>query len=628
MTAIIPKPPSHHSIERLSGHRDRLAGDMRQEVVPQKKPSELIQEALRRLQPGEDLFVDSNGRLHSEKEPFLHGEAQPLASFRKTPYSDDIIVNEGLPPRNLTYCSSGSAPTQDVSVVKSTSAPLTIPVRYSTILRSGDELFLAGGDCKITIPDSIMETPRTPGDKLAKLIALASAGQSIELGRIAVPSCPGAVSRVHCTALIIKNDLSVDGAREIVVKVFPGMPGKHPISIGRDNGSIEEIQGERRVAPGTQIILGPVVGTVTLPYEEGSIKACSEEISLSIRTGSSDRAREALRSYVGPEAGQFSVNVRVKDRVEAACDEGHLIKVNVLQNQIVAGLRLIKSGQAKEAIKLFSEPTALEMLGYRFDLNNCIGLERLTPEAVRENIIEVGSRSWFKMNEKVVYPSAGRLKPGLEPQNEEEVKLLATWRKEMALIWAEEYTHALQDALGSKMVSRKAELLPYRDHEADVALFFHEYGVPLICNFVKDRYPQRQEALEIAAGFQTSETQQLFSEALISLPIGQRLLVGRNPDSGAQHYPEAATFSLPRPEATQLTSPGLLTGRQAHALMAHIEAVIVKHPDGSYNVAPFRPNESAVFAPNSAGYYNRLTSRERIEPGTPIYIGRAFRLVL
>jgi hypothetical protein len=67
---------------------------------------------------------------------------------------------------------------------------------------------------------------------------------------------------------------------------------------------------------------------------------------------------------------------------------------------------------------------------------------------------------------------------------DDQKNLLDKWAKEISLISAEEYTHALQDYL-QRGVSRKAALImdPKNrasfSHEADVALFFYEQSVTI-----------------------------------------------------------------------------------------------------------------------------------------------------
>jgi hypothetical protein len=71
-----------------------------------------------------------------------------------------------------------------------------------------------------------------------------------------------------------------------------------------------------------------------------------------------------------------------------------------------------------------------------------------------------------------------------------------------------------------------------------------------------------------------------------------------------------------------------LKPRMAHSLLAAAEASITRNPEGNYTVTPVTSAVSAVFLPDSAGFYERTRQAKIVEPGTPIYIGRAFRLVL
>lgn len=174
------------------------------------------------------------------------------------------------------------------------------------------------------------------------------------------------------------------------------------------------------------------------------------------------------------ESTEHSINLRDFERLAPHGVE-IVLKANVLQNQISQALSLIREGKYSEAIEHLRDPHTLEMLGYTFEENHCFGLNEITPEAIINNLEQIFRDSWFKVDRKQVYPSFGVLNPGLAPQNQEEYELLNHWHKEVALVYAEEYTHALQDLLGG-CVSRKAALLSTPDHEADVALFFHEQG--------------------------------------------------------------------------------------------------------------------------------------------------------
>ncbi len=595
-------------------------------AAPARVIAEKIQDSLSKLSPDASLFVDTLGNIHLGKDLFLKGNATPLVSFKRDAISGDVIVYSGLPPTNQTFCRSCPLDPTSAQELPTFAQPL----RYFTVLKTGDVLSLTPS-CSITIPGSEMSEPRTPEEKLAQLIAKAQPGQFVQLGRLAVAELPQFVSRAHCRVEVIENNSTLEGGGKIVIKVFPGIPGSTPIFVARGDEAPEEVLGEKQVAPGTKVILGESVGTVTLPFFPGSIDELSLRVSQSIIGGVLGYAERALQSYRAPKQGDYSEDVRARERIDSAVAEENLIKIKVLQNHIVEGLKLVKEGKSDEAISLFRNTEALELLGYRFEENNLFTLGGLTHEAIVENVRMVASRSWFQIDQKLVYPSIGCLREGLTPQNDQEANLLACWEKEIALIWAEEYTHALQDALGG-LVSRKAALLPCSvgkaGHEADVALFFHEHGVRLIYDFVKNRYSEREEALQLAGGFQTPETQGLFRRALNQLPIGGKLYVGRSGIPPAEQSPESAAFSLPCPDQVVPKSPWLLNGKKAHSLLADVECVVTKNSDGSYDVEPFASPASFVFVPDSAGYYHRIDSTKIVEPGTPVYVGRAFRLEL
>ena len=581
-----------------------------------------IETALKNLERGESIFIDATGRIHRGKESFLDKSAEPLASFTKPRLGDDVVVHAGLPPRNPTFCRSERAlPRPHLT------DELAKPLRYSTVLRSGDRLSL-GLTCELEIPRRSISKPTTASEKLSSLVAQAEPGAIIELGRFAVPECDRGVSRVHCTVEVLDKKYTGDGSFSMSVRVFPGIPGTHAIALEHPSGAREEIQGERSVAPGMKVFIGEKFGTLQLPYPTGSFEEMSFGISQSIIGGKADMARKALQSFDANPHGEYSEDVIGRQRVKHNNPEA-LLKSVVLQDFVCHGLQFIKDGKHAEAIAHFRNPILLEACGYRFEENNLFVLSAITPEAILNNMRGVGARSWFKVKEKLVYPSLGVLKDGVIPQNDDERDLLSRWRKDIALVYAEEYTHALQDLLGGKMVSRKAALLPVHDHESDVALFFDEQGVRLSTDFIKNRYPERETALRLAGGFQTEETQGLFQQALASLPIGGALYVGRDATRLASESLGIAGFSLPMPPEKEADAKlHGLRPRMAHSLLAAVEASISRNPEGNYTVTPVASAASAVFLPDSAGFYERARQAKIVEPGTPIYIGRAFRLVL
>jgi hypothetical protein len=586
-----------------------------------------IERALISLKRGGQIFVDSQGRIHADKAPFLkENPCLPLVSFTKPTFSDDTIVHAGVPPRHSTFCRPGHpAGKMDRLLVQLDKD--AAPLRYATTLSSGDQISL-GLMCEVQIPDRHIPHPETPADQLAQLLAQAQPGDTVKLGRQAVPSCHGSVSRIHCTVEILSKEERGDGTFSMKARVFPGMPGVGSISIERPDGAREPILDNRAVAPGERISLGDIFGVIKIPHPPHSVGEVSESIAGSFLNGMRYKAEEALKSFLGPERGEYSQDVMGRERLEHP-DRANPVYANVLQNYVCAGLSLVREGKFDQAVEHYRASEVLEMCGFRFEENNLFMLGTLTPEAVLQNIHEVGGRSWFKPMEKLVYPSFAKLRPGIEPSTDAEHVLLNRWQLELALIYAEEYTHALQNLLGSKPVSRKAALLPSPDLEADVALFFHEQGVAISRDFVANRYEERQEALRLAKGFQSEATQELFSEALSEAPLGGKVVVGKDAAKAAANRGYGHSFTVPRPDPLSSQEPAFGIGpRLAYSLLAPAEAVIERRPEGNFLVSPFDAGFSFVFVPDSAGFYRRISEPELVEPGTPIYVGRSFRLVL
>ena len=585
--------------------------------MPTLPTTEKIESALRSLERGGTLFVDVTGAVHNDKRQFLNGTADPLVSFKR-PFDDRgvFIVHSGLPPRNQTFCAPSR--TEGESRYSGDKAE---PLKYSTTLNSG-AILLLGSECEVTIPKREVLDPKTPEEKLSALLAGAKVGETVELGRRAVPECDRKVSRVHCTIKVLKSDKLNDGALSLQIEVIPGMPSKGVVQIEHLVGRREKIHGQVEAASGAAVFLGDSIGTVKIPHIPGSIEDASLSISQMLSEGLVLDAKKVLGTFMGKhESTEHSLNLRDFDGVEI------VLKANVLQNQISQALSLIREGKYSEAIEHLRDPHTLEMLGYTFAENHCFGLTEITHEAIIKNLKKISRDSWFKIDQKQVYPSFGVLHPGLAPQNQEEHELLNHWHKEVALVYAEEYTHALQDLLGG-CVSRKAALLSTPDHEADVALFFHEQGVKLSYDFVKNRYSERGDALELANGFQSAQQQEIFTKALADMPLGALLYVGRDTDNLTDKNNQKHNFSIS--QYKHEADDQIFAGKCRHALrqLKEVELTIRKNRDGSFDVAPFADKAATLFVPDASGYYYRATKPVTLEPGTPIYIGRAFKFVL
>lgn len=572
-----------------------------------------IEAALRNLNAGEEFYIDNAGGIHNQKEAFLSGHATPLASFRAK--SDgSISVFSGIPPRAPTYC--GGSHEKHEELVRN-------PLQYNAVLRSGDWLGLGPG-CLFRIPTVTPEQPRTGEEKLQCLLANASVGEIVSIGRLNAPSLDRSVSRVHATVEILDKAYDDRGRLALEIRIIPGLPSKERISVGTGAAEPEEVQGQRTLSGGLRVTLG-ALGTVTIPHQEGTVHDMSLSMVNLVSEGKDDEAKFLFTCMSQKVQLEYSRRVVKEGRI-AHEDPEVLRNATLLQTHICRGLELIKEGRFDESLALFRNPTILEMLGYRFEENHCWQLREISLEAIRANLRGVSSESWFFTNQKLVYPSFGELRSGVQPRDDIERDLLSRWQKEVALVYAEEYTHALQDLLGSN-VSRKAVLFPDWQREADVAVFFHEQGISLSYEFVMNRYRERDIALQLVRGYQVPIEQLGFTKALRETPIGESLYIG---SATEREKPASPGFSIPEEMIiTEDVTINQGARNQAQSAMRPVEGVIHKNPDGTYTISSYASTQNCqIFVPDASGYYRRLDAPVTLEPGTPFYMGRAFKFVL
>lgn len=581
---------------------------------------ERIEGALRYLIPGAEIYVDTAGEVHRSKKPFLNGGRFALATFRAEE-SGVFTVYRGIPPRFNTYCQSGNN-----SADSHISPAGELPLQYSTTMRSGD-IIRMGKDFSFTIPRTRCSEIKTGPDALSERVANASVGDFVPLGRSAAAGrvgIPSSVSRVHVTVEILSSTKGPDGKLDIRLRVFPGILGSEPIFLQRSAEDLEEVTGATRAASGATAVLG-ALGVVTLPHPENSLGDLADRLSVCFSRHDLKGADQLLNSIApGVVVRPFSQAACREDRVPIGECELDL-QLRALRVYITKGLHLIRDNKHEDAVEHFKKSGALETLGYRFEENHAYQLNVLTGDAVIDLVRRVASDSWFKINERVVYPSFGMLKEGLKPQSEAECELLRHFNKEVALLFAEEYTHALQDAKGG-LVSRKAILLRGHQHEADVALFFAECGVGLSNDFWMARYPERREAMIRAHGLQSEEEAHMMTNLIKETPLGGSFMIGGDIQ---QAYPGTVGLSISNDPAPRLTDEENQVRRRARAELMPAEAKIIKCSDGSFAVCPAITGVvSHVYVPDEAGYYQPLERGRTLTPGTPIYLGRGFRFEL
>lgn len=559
--ADVPHEPAQERIDSLSLPQVELAR------------LETIESALESLRPGESRFVDIDGGVYSDKTPFVKREVKPLASFtlrRDGTYS----VYAGIPSLNPTYCG-----------VDVNDRMLGKAVEYETVLRSGNWIGL-GPDCVVRIPHKPLSEIKTGEDLLAASLALGAPGASIELGRNVSPRLPDTVSRIHVTVEIVDKIDRGPEESELVIKVRPGIPAEQTLLVRPGGVGFEVVHGQRTVAPGSRVLLGEL-GDVVLPHPRGTLGERAKHISSLLSRGSAEQAGKEMEQATGSHGVE-----------QARC-----LQARFLESHIILGLDLIKAERFEDALRFFSAPQALKLVGY--ELNQ--------------------GRHHNRKHEREVGVATGGLADGVKPTNIAQQKLLDHFQKGAALSHAEEYTHALQHLHGGN-VSRFGAVLESGDYEADVAVFFTEQGIDCSDMFAQGRNKERALAVARLRGLQTPAHEESFRQALHELPLGEKLYLGRDAHRDA---PNERVFSIFR-DGVAGESQSISDARSAaRESLAPIEATIERSNDGSFVLSRYGASGNGqIHAPDTAGYFRALEDSVRLEPGTSFYLGGAFRFVL
>ena len=493
---------------------------------------------LRDLPAREMLFVDATGKLHKDKSEMLVQKIPPLVSFRKES-EGSFRVYGGLPPRNPTHCGSGTVPAKGALTMF---PDMESPV----VLNSGDWIALTA-KLPLSIPTFRNPSPTTAEGKLSELIANAEIGDTLVLGRKAVKECPGEVSRAHITIKILDRVQHSPTRVQLRVLAIPGIEGTQPIYAVKPNGELEKILANARIPAGGTIQIGEQGERLTLPYPKNSLDEASVMYHQSILLND-------------PNANQSVMSVFGREGLQQA-------QFKALYEYVGIALAMIRDGRYADALEhLRTESKELGAAGYVLSENNQIALQHLNPAHVEKNLFDVAQRSWFKAPQKTIYPSVGVRAPELEPTNEEERKLLSSWEKNIALLYAEEYIHALQDMHGGA-ISDYAPLFGGKellDEEADVALVYTRLGIDLSDGLFTNRYPSREVAMQRIAGVQTKEEELRFTTSILSAPLKTPVEVH-------------GEVTVTRTEEGYLVVPiGNLAGR--HYLTAHGPARTIRKP--------------------------------------------------
>jgi hypothetical protein len=575
-----------------------------------------IESSLAALKPNEWLCVDTTGKVHHDKKQFITGEAQVLATF--TRQSDNSFkVENCLPPRNETFCGSGEIPKRVDEVSK---------LEFVTTLNSGDWIALTPR-LVARVPSEMVKVTESPAEQLAYLLCVAPLGEPLPLGRTTIPNCPIEVSRTHVTAVVQSREVQDDGKLNMQVRICLGIPTNESVRIVWPDGHEEEVHGAKQVNGGVRVRLGELLGTVTIPHPPNSVEEAGQSVYESLSEGVNKAERALLTFAAAEDRGAFTMwHQNDLPAISVRQDVRQAIVANSMEAFCREGLALIRAGDFERATAHFEKPEVFKLAGYNFEVNNVIELDRLTENDILENLHLVASRSWFYPDSKMIYPSVGILREGLVPRNDHERTLLTKWRRELALVYAEETTHGRQHYTGG-LVSKRARLIEHlpQPHEADIAAFFFEQGVNLSYDFMKNRYATRALAFEILKGYQTPNEEIQLLSMFRGARFGQAVVIGRDPRSAGSKL----VFPIDKIPSDEnvFTSATLHRRIAAQQALRREEVIISRRQDGRIDIAP-ASSLAEVFIPDDRGYYSKLKASTVLEPGTPIYIGKSFKFNL
>ena len=542
---------------------------------------ERIEDALKNLNAGEELFVDTEGELHQGKSQFVQHGCKPLVSFKAT--STGYVVTAGLPPRNNTYVSSTEHGFHSQK-----------PLEYAITLSSGDFVRLSE-QCVFRIPDSQEGLP-DPRQKNARLngtqgleahLAYAEQGDVLILGRAVVDSLPLNVSRQHVTAEVVRKEFREDGSFSMAIALSLGVPADKPVSV---------IHGEQSTpVVGKRFVAGSVVEAggmqIRVPHPRNSLEEQSL-YSVSMFEGEALQQSVAELISVAPAASY-----------------------SLVEAQIDRGVSLINEQKYTEAIALFMQQDLLESLEYRFQEANVFFVNSLDKELLDRALEFVAENSWLIPERKELILAAGLLERDVVIENEEQEINLKAWQKGLSLILAEQYIHVLQHINGgdASSLQNMMSFLPSSNEinfssEADAAVYLQERGVELPDSFL-DRYGVRHEALALLKGEQTEEQQEQLNRTIQTSRFDEWIAIGKE---------------LFLSEEVN----GLF--QQDFDALGDVECFLMRHANGKFTLEPSQnpTRQGNVFVQDDRGVFRPLEKSETVEPGTAFYIGGRYRFTL
>lgn len=378
------------------------------------------------------------------------------------------------------------------------------------------------------------------------------------------------------------------------------------VLVGED---LQKVEGRHKLSSGQRIFLGKEFSFCAPIFEREALQA------------KRDIEAEASRGLVGDR--------RYLDRPEI---DRKYLKANfgqatILGGHIVRGLDLIKEKKFSEAIKHFANEEIASFAGFRYSEGNVIGVGDFeqTPEGYANLIHKINfaaMRSWFYPDHDnsfggTISPSrAGNFSFSKQPRSEVESEMLNFLNQESALIAAEEWIHAYQNALG-KNVSRAAELLVgVASDEEDVPQFMREQGVALSPLYMS-RY-NRKEVLDRLDGIEDSKEALSIAAKIAAMEINTKQVIGTGDSCDI-------VIRKCRPNLAEKSSEEYRAIKQKDKVSpTHLE--ITKISADLYQVKNLSAEPS--FYKDQLGFWRKIAGVQELKAGSVVRLGPFYEISL
>jgi len=486
------------------------------------------------LKVGERLTVDKYGAPISSAQQ-ARGEGQ--VTFEKTA-EGDFRVRDGRPSLNGTYIYD----------------PQDTPhqLQHSIVVPGGTKVgFSLTVSITLLNHEAFDEEASASGQLVAEAIRRMAVGAKVVVGRN--PKCcdvvlsEECVSRVHATIERLPDAEGAGGA-ERLYRISEGARSTRGTYLKGENGTWLPIEGWVTVSAGQLLRFGAEAKgylfevpeskekrQLAAEYHaedlEGSLMSIDSSLDQSLGGDSSLHSRDPVadrrRLTVRPNQARV-LGSYIREGLERLREALSLFEPAKAADEPPAADAELDRGAAlrqyhlfQEVCRHFSNEAALRACGFSFSEGNVFQLKDLSPREVSKTLTRIAERSWF-LRGHTVQPSYGWLPDNFsfEQASAQELSMAREFLREVCLVYAEEWIHAYQHALGQN-VSRKGVFFRGLDAlEYDVAQYLREQRIEMSKNY-RARY-EREVELEKVKGIQTLGEIKKISERLAALPPGRR----------------------------------------------------------------------------------------------------------